>query len=53
VHAGAAADVRLLPLPEDPHRSIFTAARSSRGSHPALAAVREALAAEAADLTFR
>lgn len=52
VHAGAAADVRLLPLPGDPHRSIFTAARSSGGSHPALAAVREALAAEAAELSL-
>lgn len=52
VHVDAAATVRLLPLPGDPHRSIFTAARSSRGAHPAVAAVREALAEEAAGLSF-
>ena len=52
VHVGASARLRLLALPGDPQRTIFTAARVSRRSHPALAAVREALAAEAAELRF-
>ena len=50
VHAGARARLRLLALPDDPHRTIFTAARASRGAHPALSAVRQALADEAAEL---
>lgn len=45
-------NLRLLDLPGLPQRTIFTAARASRGSHPALTAVREALAAEAAELSF-
>lgn len=52
VHIGAPARLRLLGLPGDPHRTIFTAARASRGAHPALSAVREALSAEAAELRF-
>lgn len=42
--------LRIVDLPGRPHRSIFTAARASRGAHPALAAVRDALAASAAEL---
>ncbi|ALJ22260.1 LysR family transcriptional regulator [Microbacterium sp. No. 7] len=53
VHAGATARLRLLSLPGDPHREIFTAARASRGAHPALAAVRAAFAAEAEALGER
>ncbi|MGB4779176.1 LysR family transcriptional regulator [Microbacterium sp.] len=47
VHAGTKSKLRLLSLPGDPHREIFTAARASRGGYPALAAVRAALVAEA------
>ncbi|SJN10237.1 Transcriptional regulator [Leucobacter sp. 7(1)] len=50
VHAGS--DVRLLELPGAPHRSVFSSARASQEAHPALAAVREALAAAAAAHTF-
>ncbi|MBK0420763.1 LysR family transcriptional regulator [Leucobacter sp. CSA2] len=47
VHYRGAPEVRLIPLPGDPHRTVFTAARESAGSRPALAAVRAALRAEA------
>lgn len=49
---GASTRLRLVGLPGDPHRTIFTATRASRGSHPALVAVREILSAEAAALSF-
>lgn len=52
VHVGARTRLRLLELPGDPHRIVFTAVRASQGRHPALAAVRQALAEEAAGLTF-
>ncbi|QAB16784.1 LysR family transcriptional regulator [Leucobacter muris] len=52
VHVGAAPRLRLIELPDRPHRTVFTAVRASQGRHPALAAVREALAAEAARLPF-
>lgn len=52
VHIGAATRLRLLALPGEPHRTIFTAARASRIAHPALTAVRRALADEAASLRF-
>lgn len=45
--AGAQAMLRMVELEGDPHRSIFTAARLSGAGHPAIRAVREALAAEA------
>lgn len=47
-----AGSVRLLDLPGAPQRTVFTAVRESSGGHPALVAVREALAEEAADLSF-
>ncbi|MEZ5209667.1 MULTISPECIES: LysR family transcriptional regulator [unclassified Gordonia (in: high G+C Gram-positive bacteria)] len=50
VHAGRRPELRLVDLPGDPLRSVFTAARSSQGDDPALSAVRAALAAEAAVL---
>ncbi|MFT3877529.1 MAG: LysR family transcriptional regulator [Propioniciclava sp.] len=43
VHSGVATRMRLLDLPDAPRRTVFTAARASAGSHPALTAVREAL----------
>ncbi|MBL3687845.1 LysR family transcriptional regulator [Leucobacter zeae] len=52
VESAADAPVRLLDLPGAPQRTVFTALRESSGAHPALVAVREALAAEAADLNF-
>lgn len=48
--AGEAPRVRLLELPDLPYRTIFTAARASRESHPALVAVRRALRTAAAGL---
>ncbi|MDI6023146.1 LysR family transcriptional regulator [Leucobacter sp. UT-8R-CII-1-4] len=42
--------LRMVELPGDPHRSIFTAARSSNSESPAVLAVRETLAIEAASL---
>lgn len=47
---GASRRMRFLDLPGAPSRSIFTAARSSMAGHPALLAVRAALAAEVAEL---
>ncbi|WP_336992359.1 LysR family transcriptional regulator [Leucobacter sp. VD1] len=52
VHLGAQPRLRLIELPDRPHRTVFTAARASQDRHPALTAVREALAAEAAQLSF-
>ena len=49
---GAATRMRLLALPGDPQRTIFTAARKSGARNPALVAVRQALASEAAGLGF-
>ena len=44
VHIGSSPNrLRLIDLPGDPHRAIFTAARLSSAEHPALVAVREAL----------
>ncbi|KAM9864256.1 HTH-type transcriptional regulator GltC [Leucobacter aridicollis] len=42
--------LRMIDLPGDPHRSIFTAARLSNAESPAVLAVRETLAIEAASL---
>ncbi|MFF8817564.1 MULTISPECIES: LysR family transcriptional regulator [Leucobacter] len=42
--------LRMVDLPGDPHRSIFTAARISNAESPAVLAVRETLAIEAASL---
>ncbi|MET0724994.1 MAG: LysR substrate-binding domain-containing protein [Leifsonia sp.] len=44
VWAGEAPSVRLLDLPGDPHRTIFTAARRSSSDRPAVAVCRDALA---------
>ncbi len=52
VHVGVTAGIRLIELDGSPHRTIFTAARASQGAHPALAAVREALADEAVALSL-
>jgi DNA-binding transcriptional LysR family regulator len=43
--------VRLLDLPGDPRRTIFTSARSASARRPALLAVREILAQTAASVT--
>ncbi|GAA1620316.1 LysR substrate-binding domain-containing protein [Leucobacter chromiireducens] len=40
--------VRLVPLPGNPRRTVFSAARAAQQGHPALAAVRTALAEAAA-----
>ena len=45
------ARIRQVDLPGRPHRTVFTAMRESGAGHPAVAAVREALAAEAAALS--
>lgn len=50
VHAGWLPKFRLVPLPNDPARTVFTAARKSISSTPALAAFRRALQAEASRL---
>ncbi|QIM18204.1 LysR family transcriptional regulator [Leucobacter coleopterorum] len=50
VHRGAIHQLRLVSLKGDPQRTVFTAARSSSGIHPALEAVRHALHEEAAAL---
>ncbi|WP_336658745.1 LysR family transcriptional regulator [Leucobacter sp. USHLN153] len=47
VHVGAARRIRLVGLPGNPERAVFTAARASASGHPALGAVREALRVEA------
>lgn len=52
VHVGASHRTRLVDLPGDPHRTVFTAARVSNADHPALAAVRNALREVAAELAF-
>ncbi|KQO96601.1 LysR substrate-binding domain-containing protein [Leifsonia sp. Leaf264] len=44
VWAGEAPTVRMLDLPGDPHRTIFTAARRSSADRQAVAVCREALA---------
>ena len=42
--------LRMVDLPSDPHRTIFTASRLSNAESPAVLAVRESLAIEAASL---
>ena len=44
VWAGRAPRVSLVTLPDDPHRTLFTAARTSAAGRPAIIAVREVLA---------
>lgn len=44
--------LRLITLPGEPERTIFTAARESSSTLPSIVAVREALAEEAAGLSF-
>lgn len=44
--------VRLISLPGNPHRSVFSAARAAQETHPALAAVRSALASAATEQDF-
>lgn len=44
--------VRLIGLPGNPHRSVFSAARAAQETHPALAAVRSALASAATEQRF-
>lgn len=51
VWAGRERTVRLLRLPGDPRRTVFTAVRASGAQRPAVVAVREALGATAASLT--
>lgn len=50
VWAGEAPSVRLVPLPGDPHREVFSSTRLSAASRPAVVAARDALA-RAAELT--
>lgn len=52
VHVSNLARLRLVGLPGAPRRAIFTAARASRGAHPALVAVRQALREEARVLSL-
>lgn len=47
VHIGAAHRLRLVELPGQPQRQVFTAARIASAEHPALIAVRQALQHEA------
>ncbi|MBX9472052.1 LysR family transcriptional regulator [Microcella sp.] len=44
VWAGRDPRVSLVTLPDDPHRTLFTAARTSAAGRPAITAVREVLA---------
>lgn len=50
MHVGASYRMRLIELPSNPHRTVFTATRASSIGHPALVAVRNALQQEAAAL---
>jgi hypothetical protein len=43
--------LRQVDLPGRPNRTVFTAMRESSAQHPAVAAVRRALVAEAAALS--
>lgn len=47
---GAESRLRMVSLPGNPHRTIFTAARISNADSPAVAAVRQSLEIEAASL---
>ena len=49
---GARGTLRLLELPDRPQRTVFTAARAASSDHPALAAVRAALADAAQGVLF-
>ncbi|GAA1594605.1 LysR family transcriptional regulator [Leucobacter chromiireducens] len=49
---GAGGTLRLLELPDRPQRTVFTAARAASSDHPALAAVRAALADAAQGVLF-
>ncbi|MEH0111308.1 LysR substrate-binding domain-containing protein [Tersicoccus sp. MR15.9] len=51
VWAGRERTVRLIRLPGDPRRTVFTAVRASGAERPAVVAVREALARTAAGIT--
>lgn len=42
--------VRFVHLPGRPHRTLYTAVRAGRGRHPALRALRDALAESAAQI---
>jgi DNA-binding transcriptional LysR family regulator len=50
VWVGRTPSVRLVGLPDRPHRTVFTAMRAAGEGHPALLAVRAALEETAADL---
>ncbi|NMO05196.1 LysR family transcriptional regulator [Gordonia sp. TBRC 11910] len=50
VHVGKRPDLRLVDLAEDPRRTVFTAARVSSGSNPAISLLRTMLGVEAAAL---
>lgn len=47
--ANHARGIELFALPDDPHRMLYTAARSGRAGHPAIRAFRTALGQAAAD----
>ncbi|WP_053386065.1 LysR family transcriptional regulator [Leucobacter japonicus] len=47
VHVGRASDIRLIDLPGDPERTVFTASRHSSADSPALDAFRAILSEEA------
>lgn len=47
VHVGRASQVRLIDLPGDPRRTVFTAARASSAANPALRTLRAVLQQEA------
>jgi DNA-binding transcriptional LysR family regulator len=50
IYVGVSQTIRLVRLPHNPHRTIFTAVRSHEAHHPALAAFRGLLVQEALSL---
>lgn len=48
IQIGAEPRMRLIGLPDDPHRTIFSAARISSAAHPGITAVRSILTEESA-----
>ncbi|MFZ2512042.1 MAG: LysR family transcriptional regulator [Gordonia sp. (in: high G+C Gram-positive bacteria)] len=53
IHVDADPRLRLIGLPDDPHRTIFSAARISGAEHPGIAAMRSILAEESASSPAR
>lgn len=53
IHADADPRVRLIGLPGDPHRTVFSAARLSSARHPGITALRSILAEESVSAPAR